>query len=160
MKKLQITTPITIYESVNELPKKIQELMNKAIAIRKTAYAPYSNFYVGGALLLENDEIVVGNNQENAAYPSGMCAERVAVWQAGSRFPNVVIKTIAISATSIQNAVTEPIAPCGACRQSLSEYEIKQDSNIEVYFMGESGSIIKTDSIRALLPLAFDKSFL
>ena len=160
MKKLQITTPITVYETVNELPKEIQELMKEAVAIRKTAYAPYSNFYVGCSLLLENGETVVGNNQENAAYPSGMCAERVAVWQAGSRFPNVMIKTIAISATSIHNAVTEPIAPCGACRQSLSEYEIKQDSNIEVYFMGESGSIIKTESISALLPLAFDKSFL
>lgn len=160
MKKLQITTPITVYESISELPIEVQDLMNDAVEIRKTAYAPYSNFFVGSALLLENGEIVKGNNQENAAYPSGMCAERVAVWQAGSRFPNIKINTIAISATSIYNAVTEPIAPCGACRQALSEYEIKQDAKIEVYFMGESGNIIKTDAISDLLPLAFDKSFL
>lgn len=160
MKKLQLTTPITVYESISELPKKVQVLMSEAVEIRKKAYAPYSNFYVGSALLLENGEVITGNNQENAAYPSGMCAERVAVYQAGSRFPNAKINTIAISATSILNSVTEPIAPCGACRQALSEYEIKQESKIETYFMGESGNIIKTDSISDLLPLAFDKSFL
>lgn len=160
MRKLQIKVPITIFESVNELPKEVKDLMNEAVEIRKTAYAPYSNFYVGAALLLDNGEIITGNNQENAAYPSGMCAERVAVWQAGSRYPNAKIKAIAISATSVNKPVSKPIAPCGACRQSLSEYEVKQDSNIEVYFMGEKGDIIKTESIHDLLPLAFDKSVL
>ena len=160
MKKLEITTPITVYDSVNELPNDVQVLMDEAITIRKTAYAPYSKFHVGAALLLENGEVVTGNNQENAAYPSGMCAERVAVWQAGSRFPNVKIKIIAITASSKENPVTKPVAPCGACRQSLSEYEIKQEEDIAIYFMGETGQIIKTDSLHDLLPLAFDKSFL
>lgn len=160
MKKLEITTPITIYDSVNELPKVVQVLMNEAVKIRKTAYAPYSKFHVGTAFLLENDEVITGNNQENAAYPSGMCAERVAVWQAASRFPGVKIKIIAITASSKENPVTKPVAPCGACRQALSEYEIKQADNIEIYFMGETGKIIKTDSLHDLLPLAFDKSFL
>lgn len=160
MKKLEITTPITIYDSVKELPNSVQMLMDKAVKIRKTAYAPYSKFHVGTAFLLENGEVITGNNQENAAYPSGMCAERVAVWQAASRFPDVKIKTIAITASSKDNPVKKPVAPCGACRQALSEYEIKQEANIEIYFMGETGEIIKTDSLHDLLPLAFDKSFL
>jgi len=160
MKKLEITTPITIYDSVNELPDNVQVLMNEAVKIRKTAYAPYSKFHVGTAFLLENGEVITGNNQENAAYPSGMCAERVAVWQAASRFPDVKIKIIAITASSKENPVTKPVAPCGSCRQALSEYEIKQEEDIEIYFMGETGQIIKTDSLHDLLPLAFDKSFL
>ena len=160
MKKLEIKTPITLYDSLNELPKEVQNLMDEAIKIRKTAYAPYSKFHVGTAFLLENGEVITGNNQENAAYPSGMCAERVAVWQAASRFPDVRIKIIAITASSKQNPVTEPVAPCGGCRQALSEYEIKQDADIEIYFMGETGQIIKTESLHDLLPLAFDKSFL
>ena len=160
MKKIQLSTSITVFETVNELPKDVQVLMNEAVQIRKTAYAPYSNFHVGTAFLLENGETVTGNNQENAAYPSGMCAERVAVWKASSQFPDVKILKIAITASSQNNKVTEPVAPCGACRQTLSEYEIKQESNMEIYFMGETGKIIKTDSLHDLLPLAFDKSFL
>ncbi len=160
MKKLVLSTPITVYENVDELSREVQLLMNEAVKIRNTAYAPYSNFHVGAAFLLENGEIITGNNQENAAYPSGMCAERVTVWQAASRFPDVKIKIIAITASSKNNPVTEPIAPCGGCRQALSEYEIKQGKDIEIYFMGETGNIIKTDSLHDLLPLAFDKSYL
>lgn len=160
MKKIQLSIPLTVYESVGELPKDVQELMNEAVEIRKSAYAPYSQFYVGAVLLLENGHVIKGNNQENAAYPSGMCAERVGLWQAASRFPNVQIKTIVITASAAKKKVTEPVAPCGACRQSLLEYEIKQKSDMKIYFMGETGTIIKSNSIQDLLPLAFDKSFL
>jgi cytidine deaminase len=160
MKKVQLSTSITVFETTHELPSEVQKLMEKAVEIRKTAYAPYSNFQVGTAFLLENGETVTGNNQENAAYPSGMCAERVAVWNASSQFPDVKILKIAITASSVNNPVTEPVAPCGACRQTLSEYELKQEDPIEIYFMGQSGNIIKTDSLHDLLPLAFDKSFL
>lgn len=160
MKKLSIATPITVYDRVDELPLKVQELMLAAVEIRNTAYAPYSKFHVGTAFLLANGEVITGNNQENAAYPSGMCAERVAVWQAASRFPDVKIEIIAITASSKSNPVTKPVAPCGGCRQALSEYEIKQNQDIEIYFMGETGQIIKTESLHDLLPLAFDRSFL
>ncbi len=160
MKKIQLSTSITVFETVDELPNEVQELMNDAIKIRESAYAPYSNFSVGAAFLLANGEVITGNNQENAAYPSGMCAERVAVWQAASRYPDVKINVIAITACSKNNPVTKPVAPCGACRQTLSEYEIKQEVPIEIYFMGETGQIIKTDSLHDLLPLAFDKNFL
>ena len=91
MKKVEITTSISVYDSIEELPKDVLSLMQKAIEAKNKAYAPYSKFYVGCALILENGVIVTGNNQENAAYPSGMCAERVAVWNALSNYPNIKI---------------------------------------------------------------------
>lgn len=134
--------------------------MNKAIDARKKAYAPYSKFNVGAALLLENGEIVLGNNQENAAYPSGMCAERVAIWAAGATYPEVKIIKLAISASSTITKVDKPVGPCGACRQSLSEYEIKQKQAFPLLFMGEVGEIVKTESLLSLLPFSFDSSYL
>ena len=102
----------------------------------------------------------MGNNQENASYPSGLCAERVAVFQAGARFPGVAIKTIAVNAASNDYVVDKPAAPCGNCRQSISEYEIKQGTPIALLMMGESGQILKCASIADILPLAFNGSFL
>lgn len=160
MKKVEIKTQITVFDSIEELSNTAKDLMHKAIEVKKTAYAPYSKFKVGAALLLEDGTIVTGNNQENAAYPSGICAERVAVWKASSDFPNHKILKLAISASSSSQITKEPVAPCGACRQTLSEYELKQKNKIEVYFMGEIGKVIKTDSLLDLLPIAFDKSFL
>lgn len=160
MKKVEIITRIEVYDSIKELSNSTQQLMNEAIKVKLTAYAPYSKFKVGAALLLENGKIITGSNQENAAYPSGMCAERVAIWKASSDYPNERILELAISASSSSQITKEPVAPCGACRQSLSEYEIKQEEKIVVYFMGEIGKIIKTDSVSDLLPIAFDKSFL
>ncbi|MDP3312442.1 cytidine deaminase [Lutibacter sp.] len=160
MKKVEIKTQITVFEGIEELPEKAKKLMLQAFEAKKDAYAPYSKFRVGAALLLENGVVVKGNNQENAAYPSGICAERVAIWKASSEFPNVKIITLAITASSSSQIVKEPVAPCGACRQTLSEYELKQQQNMEVYFMGEVGKVIKTDSLIDLLPIAFDKSFL
>ena len=142
---------------MNEIEEK---LIQAAIRVRENSYSPYSKFKVGAALLLENGKIVTGNNQENAAYPSGICAERVAVWKASSDFPNQKIIELAISASSSSQITKNPVAPCGACRQALSEYELKQADNIAVYFMGEIGKIIKTDAVLDLLPIAFDKSFL
>ena len=110
--------------------------------------------------MLENGEIILGNNQESAAYPSGMCAERVAIWKAGSQYPNMIVKKIAITAASEIHTVNKPIGPCGACRQTLSEYEINQKQPMEVIFMGETGKIVKTESLLSLLPFSFDNSFL
>ena len=134
--------------------------MSQAIEIRKKAYAPYSQFRVGAALLLDNGKIVLGSNQENAAYPSGLCAERVAIFYAGSRYPDAKILKIAITAASDTNQTTAPIPPCGSCRQSIAEYEIKQDTPIEIYFMGEIGEVYKSASLKNLLPFMFDKKFL
>lgn len=160
MKKISITTDFDVFESIQELPEIIQNLMQEAIAIRKKAYAPYSNFKVGTALLLDNGKIILGSNQENAAYPSGLCAERVAIFQAGTLYPESKIIKIAISAASGNSTTSAPIPPCGSCRQSIAEYEIKQNTPIEIYFMGEIGSIYKSDSLKNLLPLLFDKNFL
>ena len=160
MKQIKITSSATVYSNLGELSTEDQMLMNKAIEARRNAYAPYSKFHVGAALLLDNGEIVLGNNQENAAYPSGMCAERVAIWQAGSLFPGVKIKKLAISASSKITKVDKPIGPCGACRQTLSEYEINQKEPFPVIFMGEVGEIVKTPSLLSLLPFSFDSSYL
>ncbi|MFN0730077.1 cytidine deaminase [Polaribacter gochangensis] len=160
MKKIDVVASATVYEDVSELPSNIQMLMNKAIEARKNAYAPYSKFSVGAALLLENNQIVLGNNQESAAYPSGMCAERVAIWKAGSDFPGVKVKQLVITASSSISKVDRPVGPCGACRQTLSEYEINQKEPIEIYFMGEVGKIVRTKSLLSLLPFSFDSTYL
>ena len=160
MRKIELTTSATIFNNISELSVDNKILMDKAIEARKKAYAPYSKFSVGAALLLENDEIILGNNQESAAYPSGMCAERVAIWKAGSDFPGVKIKKLAISASSSISKVDKPVGPCGACRQTLSEYEINQKEPMEVFFMGEVGEVVKTDSLLSLLPFSFDSSYL
>jgi cytidine deaminase len=160
MKKIEIKTEITVFDSLDELLKEDKSLMNEAIKARQSAYAPYSKFSVGAALLLDDKTIVLGNNQENAAYPSGMCAERVAIWNASSQYPSKKVIKLAISASSSSHIVKEPVAPCGACRQTLSEYEMKQEEPIEVFFMGAEGKVIKTPSVLDLLPIAFDKTFL
>jgi cytidine deaminase len=160
MNDIIISTRFSVFESVSELPTDIQNLMDQAVEIRKNAYAPYSKFRVGAALLLDNGKIILGSNQENAAYPSGLCAERVAVFYAGANYPEATILKMAITAASDTNQTTAPIPPCGSCRQSLAEYEIKQDAPIEIYFMGETGQIYKSDSLKNLLPFMFDKKFL
>lgn len=160
MQEIKITTILTRYDHINELPQQAQKLMEHAVEARKNAYAPYSNFRVGAALLLANGEVVTGNNQENAAYPSGLCAERVAIFHAGAKYPGVQIKQIAITATSDLHVNKTPIPPCGACRQSIAEYEMRQDEAIEIYFMGGEGKIMKSNSLKDLLPLVFDKTYL
>jgi len=160
MKELKIESSFTVYDSLDETSVEVQELMQKAIKVRDNAYAPYSKFNVGAALLLENGEVITGSNQENASYPSGLCAERTAIYYAGAQYPNVRILEMAITATSKNAPTTKPIPPCGACRQAISEYEVKQDKPIVIYFMGESGKVIKSDSLANLLPLVFDKSVL
>ena len=158
MKEINITTSFKQFDSITELPVEIQDLMHEAITIRKNAYAPYSNFRVGAALLLENNKIVCGSNQENAAYPSGLCAERVVIFYAGANYPNNKIMKLFISATPSDRDSENPIPPCGSCRQSITEYEIKQDLPIEIYFMGAKGAVYKSDSLKNLLPFMFDKS--
>lgn len=160
MKKLEIKTVFYEYNSLEALEQEDKELMEAAVEIRKIAYAPYSQFRVGAAVLMENGTIVLGSNQENAAYPSGLCAERTAIFQAGALYPDQVIKKIAISASSDLRETKTPIPPCGACRQSLLEYETKQTEPIEMFFMGASGVVYKSPSIINILPFHFDKESL
>ncbi|MDG5492303.1 cytidine deaminase [Psychroserpens sp. SPM9] len=160
MKDVKIESVLTVYDTLEELPEGIVSLMKKASEARLNAYAPYSKFLVGAAILLDNGEVVIGNNQENASYPSGLCAERTAIYYAGAKFPKAKIVTMALTAGSQMQATTSPIPPCGACRQAIAEYEVKQDTPIEIYFMGETGKIVKSNSLANLLPLGFDRSFL
>jgi cytidine deaminase len=160
MIKIKIETSFELYDSVDELATPIQNLIQKAAEARKKAYAPYSEFLVGAALELENGQVIAGNNQENASYPSGLCAERTAIYYAGAEFPNQKIIRMAIVAGSTLNPTTKPIPPCGACRQALSEYEVKQNTSMELYFMGTSGQIAYSNSVANILPWIFDKTVL
>ncbi len=160
MKEIKIETSLIVYDNFDELPEDVKTLMNKASEARAKSYSPYSKFSVGAAILLENDEIITGSNQENASYPSGLCAERTAIFYAGAAYPNIKIKRMAIIAGSNLHQTVTPIPPCGACRQSIAEYEVKQEAPIEIYFMGETGKVVKSDSLANLLPLVFDKSHL
>ena len=141
-----------------ELPQEVLNLKTKAEEAREKAYAPYSEFKVGAAVLLDDGTIVTANNQENAAFPSGMCAERIAVWYAGAKYPGKKILKIFITARSEKQKIENPVPPCGACRQSIAEYEVKQQSDIEIWFAGESGKVWRSASLKNLLPLVFDGS--
>lgn len=160
MREIHINTVLHVYSGLDELPTKVSELFRKAREAREKAYAPYSNFTVGAAILLDNGEVITGSNQENASFPSGLCAERTAIYYAGAQFPLNQIKILAIVAGSKNHKTTTPIPPCGACRQAIAEYEIKQNQPIEIYFMGEEGEIVKSNSLKNLLPLVFDKNVL
>lgn len=160
MKEIIVTSRINVFESIQELPLLAQDLMEKAVEVRKNAYAPYSKFRVGAAILLDNGKIITGSNQENAAYPSGLCAERVAIFYAGATYPEAKILKIVISATSDINITTVPVPPCGACRQSIAEYEVRQNCPIEIYYMGEKGVIYQSESLKNLLPFMFDNKLL
>ena len=160
MKEIKIDSHFFVFNDLSELSKEDQLLFSEAKKARNNAYAPYSKFQVGVALLLENGQIVLGNNQENAAYPSGMCAERVAIWNASSQYPNNKILKIFITARSSKKIVKKPVSPCGACRQTIAEYEVNQNHPIAIYFTGEEGDIIKSNSLLDLLPLSFDKNLL
>jgi cytidine deaminase len=155
MKKIVIETEITCYDKPEHLAPDELKLLEAATKAMKDAYAPYSHFKVGASILLDNGHIQTGNNQENAAYPSGLCAERVAIFAAGAIHPQSKILKVAITAASDHFPSDHPVAPCGACRQSMLEYELKQDSPIVVLMRGQTGQIYRTESIRSLLPIFF-----
>lgn len=156
MKKSILEIPIVVYD-YDELPEMYRMAVDEAKKATASAYADYSKFNVGAAVLLENNEIITGSNQENAAYPSGLCAERVAMFYANSKFPEVAPKLIAIAAFTNGDFLTKPITPCGACRQVLLESETRYGTDIEVLLYGKNG-IYKIRSIKDLLPLSFNES--
>jgi len=160
MKEIKIESNFLAFESKEELPEDIRSLMDRAIEAREKAYAPYSRFKVGAAVLLDNNEVITGSNQENASYPSGLCAERTAIYYAGAKFPESRILKIALTASSQNQETSKPVPPCGACRQAISEYEVKQNSPIEIYFMGKKGEVLRSESLANLLPFVFKKSSL
>lgn len=148
---------LTEYEVLapEELTDKERELVELAKQATYRSYAPYSNFRVGAAILLNNGEIVCGANQENVAFPSGTCAERTACFYAHAQHPDAKFQTIAIAARGVDGEpLAEPISPCGACRQSLLQYELLAGQPVEVLLIGRD-KILRLPSVRSLLPFAF-----
>lgn len=158
METYNLTTKILVY-SIEECSESIKKLIEEAKLSAKRAYAPYSHFQVGAAVLLSNGEVITGNNQENAAYPSGLCAERVAMLAANAQYPETAIEAIAIAAYTEGKYTETPCYPCGACRQTLLEVENRFEKPFKVVMYGTS-KICEVASITDLLPLSFGKDAL
>lgn len=155
MEKIKLISTYISYNSNDELSDSDKELLLEAEKATKNAYAPYSGFCVGAALRLADNSIIKGNNQENVAYPSGLCAERVALFYASANFPNLLVKAIAIAANTDKFEIKEPITPCGSCRQVMAEIEKNQKQNMRVILKGENGKVYVIESAKELLPLMF-----
>ena len=156
MKNIDVVTNIAVYD-YNELTEIQKKLVEQAKEACLRAYAPYSQFNVGAAALLDNGEIVAGSNQENAAYPSGTCAERTTLFYAGAQYPDNAVTKLAIAAYKGDAYTKTPTAPCGACRQVILETEHRYNTPIEIILYGEEKTYIIT-SIESLLPLCFGKT--
>lgn len=160
MKKLVINTEFSVFEDADQLSESLRELLKKAHQAIVDSYSPYSNFKVGAAVLLDSGEIILGSNQENAAYSVCLCAERVALASVSSNYPDASVLAIAVTAKSQRITLDKPISPCGTCRQYICEVESKNQQTIQVIMQGETGPIYYVESARDLLPLSFDASFL
>lgn len=145
------------YASKEELSSENALLVSKAIDAQKSSYSPYSKFSVGAALILDNGEIIQGSNQENGAYPSGLCAERVAIFYAGAKHPGVAIRAIAISASFNGQLTDEPVPPCGACRQVMIESRNIGQKPIKVLLVGRN-KIFEVEDVTFLLPFNFSNA--
>ena len=155
MKEVNLNIPVKVV-AYDELDEKQKTLVDIAREATLRSYAPYSNFKVGAAIALSNGEVIPGSNQENVAYPSGTCAERSACFYAHARYPEAEFEAIAIAARGTDDEFVEtPAAPCGACRQSLLEYETLAGHDVEVILAGAK-DIYVLKSVKSLLPLAFD----
>jgi len=159
MKTSEIKIVVYEYETIEELPDADQILLSEARKITKLAYAPYSGFHVGAAVLLGNGKIFTGNNQENSAYPSGLCAERVALFYANANHPESEVKSIAVSAAKNGILVDDSVKPCGSCRQALAETEVRFGQPIRIILDGQD-SILVLNGVESLLPLSFSKKAL
>ena len=155
MTNKEIKIAYTEYASLDELSAHDRILAEAAIEAVSTSYAPYSNFNVGAAVRFKDGEIVKGSNQENAAYPSGMCAERTALFYASASRPGVPMNALAIAAAQNGELIPEPVAPCGACRQVMIQYQLKSGNQMEVMLIG-ANRIWKFASVDSLLPFIFD----
>jgi cytidine deaminase len=144
-------------EHWNLLPSDEIELVNEAFKIAKSAYAPYSKFHVGASLRMDDQSIIVGSNQENIAYPSGLCAERVALFHAGAIYPDKKIKKICVVAYGDLFEKEAWLTPCGGCRQVMAESESRQNNPIEILLVSQNNKVLKFNSVLDILPLAFGK---
>lgn len=157
MKKIELNTQITVYDHIDELEPADLLLVTTAKEATYKSYAPYSNFNVGCSVLLDNGEMLSGANQENAAYPACICAERVVLSAISAVYPNAKPLKMAVVAINRNKEVDKPAAPCGECRQAIYEWEKRHKHPISIFMRGETGRVFHVDSVAQLLPLAFDK---
>lgn len=153
MKEEQLLFRYRQFDSIEDLSEGDQKLFKAALEARLRAYAPYSNYLVGAALRLDDGTIVTGNNQENAAYPSGLCAERVAIFSARAQFPERTINELVIVTDS--GELNSPASPCGSCRQVLVEFENNQSTPIRLLLCNTKQQVIEIQKAGDLLPLCF-----
>ena len=153
MKKLNITAKIIVC-NYKELKKREKNLVDKAKEAVERAYSPYSRFQVGAAVLLSNGKVITGSNQENVAFPSGLCAERTALFYANSQFPNESVQMMAIAAYTKGDFTEEPISPCGACRQVMLEVENRYKQSVRILLYGKK-EVYVIEKITDILPLVF-----
>ncbi len=157
MKKETIHFDYSVFDTSDELAANDKTLLEAAREATANAYAPYSNFLVGAVAKLQNGETVSGTNQENASYPVGICAERVLLSTAATMFKDVPIETIAISYNNVNGDSSNPVSPCGMCRQALREYEERTEHTIRLILSGKSGKVYVIDNVSQLLPFSFGK---
>ena len=143
------------YDFANELPENERILAEKAIEATKRSYSPYSKFHVGAAVKLSNGKIITGANQENIAYPSGLCAERTAMYYASAAYPDIAMEAIAIAASQNGRLCELPASPCGACRQVMAEYQTKAGKNMKIILAGAK-KILVFERVDDILPFIFD----
>lgn len=138
-----------------ELNNSDKECIQQSLKARENAYAPYSTFSVGASLQMDNGEFILGNNQENRAYPSGLCAERVALFHFGANYPNGIIKTLTITANNKEGNYKEMIKPCGSCLQVIAEYELKQKQKIRLILYSDTNQVLIAEGVENFLPMIF-----
>lgn len=159
MKKHKISINLEEYDSIEVFSKKEQTVIQAALDAMKKAYAKYSHFQVGAAVLLDNGEIITGNNQENAAFPSGLCAERIALFYANAKYPDVPVSLLVVVAGQQNKITLSPATPCGACRQVMLETEFRFKKPIKIIMVGKD-KIFVLHSVKELLPVSFDPNLL
>ncbi len=155
MKEKKIEFSYRVFDNISELSEEDAAILSKARLVTNQAYAPYSKFHVGAAALLQNGVVVTGTNQENAAYPVSICAERVLLGTVGNLYPGVPVTTLAISYASVNAKSDHPISPCGMCRQAIHEYELRTESPIRLILSGQEGNVYIIEDASQLLPFAF-----
>lgn len=160
MKKHNLTLSFWEFDSIDELNDDDRALLLKAKEAAKNAYAPYSKFKVGAAASLANGMIIIGSNQENAVFPVGLCAERVTLFSAQANYPDQPIIALAVTAIGSDSKISQPVPPCGSCRQAMIEAESRHNQPLRVIMQGEEGPIIVSERMENLMPLTFAKDFL
>ena len=157
MKRITHSFDYQVFNSQTELDASDRDLLERAKDATSSSYAPYSRYHVGAAVKLANGEVFTGSNQENMSFPAGLCAERVAIYAAASNYPGVPVASVAISAVSEKFEVSEPVPPCGICRQAIMEYEMKFSNKIRIILSGQTGQVYLFEGMGTLLPLAFQE---